>query len=69
MTVSAILIFSFIVAGQATRALHCLTTLAVVVFICVFHVSDGARFIPRYVYGSYRSKTGNGWFLYFILVA
>ena len=49
MTVSAMLIFCFIVAGQATKAWHCLMTLAVVVFICVFHLSDGARFIPRYV--------------------
>ena len=63
MTVSAILIFCFIVAGHVTRAWHCLITLAVVVFICVFHLSDGARFIPRYVYGSCWFRAGIGWFL------
>ena len=52
MTVSAILIFCFIVVGHITRAWHYLITLAVVVFICVFHLSEGARFIPRYVYVS-----------------
>ena len=44
------------------RAWHCLITLAVVVFICVFHLRDGARFIPRYVYGSCWLKAGMGWF-------
>ena len=53
MTVSVILIFCCIVAGQATSSLHCFTTLVVVVCICVFHFSEGARFIPRYIYGSF----------------
>ena len=51
MTVSAILIFCFIVVGQATRSLHCFMTLVVVVMcICVFHFSEGTRFIPKYVW-------------------
>ena len=48
---------------------HCLITLAVVVFICVFHLSDGAKFIPRYVYDSCWFRIGIGWFLQFMLVA
>ena len=63
MTVSAMLIFGFIVAGHVTRACHCLITLPVVVFICVFHLSDGARLIPKYVYGSCWLRAGISWFL------
>ena len=59
----AMLIFCFIVAGHGTRAWHCLITLVVVVFICVFHLSDDARLIPKYVYGSYWLKVDIGWFL------
>ena len=69
MTVSAMFIFCFIVAEHATRAWHCLVTLAVVVLNCVFHLSDGARFIPKYVYSSCWCKTCRGWFLLLILVA
>ena len=47
MTVFAMMIFCFIVAGHAMKAWHCLMTLAVVVFICVFHLSDGTRFYSK----------------------
>ena len=55
--------FGFIVAGHVMRACHCLITLPVVVFICVFHLSDGAKLIPKYVYGSCWLRAGISWFL------
>ena len=53
MIVSVILNFCFIVAGQATRSLHCFIILVVVVCICLFYFSEGTKFIPRYVYSSF----------------
>ena len=63
INVSAILIFCFIVVEQATRSLHCLIILVVVVYICVSHFSEGARFIPRYVYGLFLLNTCIGLFM------
>ena len=53
MIVFAILIFCCIVTKQTTSSLHCFIRLVVVSCICVFHFSEGARFILRYVYGSF----------------
>ena len=47
ITVSAICIFCFMVAGHVTNSLHCFINLVVVMCVCVFHCNDGTRLIPR----------------------
>jgi hypothetical protein len=46
MTVSTICIFCFIVAGHVIEKLYCLTSLVVVMCVCIFHYSDGTKLIP-----------------------
>ena len=46
-TVSTICIFCFIVAAHVVSNLHCLTSLVVVMCVCVFHYSDGTKLIPK----------------------
>ena len=53
ITMFKILIFCVRLAGElVSNWLCCLTFLSVVSF-CRFHLSDGARCISRYMYGSF----------------
>ena len=53
MTVSTMLIFCLIVAGQLASYLHWSVILVVVMCVCSFYFNDGTSCIPRYTYGSF----------------
>ena len=45
--VVSIFIFCFMVVGHVTRSLHCFTNLVVVMWVYVFHCSEGTRLSLR----------------------
>ena len=48
-------------AGELVSSwLCCLIFLSVISF-CRFHLNDGVRFIPRYIYGSFWVRMGKFW--------
>ena len=47
MTMSTICIFCFMVVGHETSSLHSLSSLVVVMCVCIFHCKDGTELIPR----------------------
>ena len=63
MIMSTILIFCFMVAGHAIKSLLCLVSLAMVMYVCVFHCNEGTRLISKYTYGSCWLSLGIGWCL------
>ena len=56
-------IFFLIVAGDVINNLLCFLAFSMVMFFGMFHFSEGTRFMPRYVYGSFCVRVGKGLFL------
>ena len=63
MTVSTMLIFCFIVAGQFVSCLHWSIILVTVMCVCSFHFRECTNCMPRYTYGSFWCRICMGWFL------
>ena len=58
MIVFGILIFCLRLAGENVSNLHCCLVLWSVISFCRFHLSDGIRWMPRYVYSSFCVRVG-----------
>lgn len=60
-------IFCLIVVGDAISNLLCCLAFSIVEFLWMFHFSEGTRWMPRYVYGSFCVKVGKRLFLKWIV--
>ena len=61
MTVFRILIFCVRLAGDLARSWLCCLTFLIVISFWSFHLRDGVRLTPRYVYDSFWVKIGKFW--------
>lgn len=51
-------------AGELINSWLCCLIFFIVIYFCRFHLSNGVRCIPRYVYGSFWVRMGKFWALY-----
>ena len=63
MTVLRMWIFCLMEAGDVISCLLCFFVFSIVMSLCVFHLSEGTRCIPKYVYDSFWERVGKGLFL------
>ena len=61
MTVFRILIFCVRLAGELASSWLCCLIFLIVISFCKFHLRDGVRFIPKYVYGLFWVRIRKFW--------
>ena len=66
MTVFKILSFCLRLAGERVSSCSCCLAFCNVTSFCSFHLSDGIRWMSRYVYGLFCARVGNFFGLYVI---